>query len=180
MDQMASIDFFVVPTATFRVLFVFVVLSHAWRRVLHCQVTEHPSQEWAMQQIREAFPWDQACRYLLRDRNATYGGNWAAMTKVMGIEEVLSAPRSPWQNPFVERLIGSVRRKCLDRVIVWTRRSLCRILESYFVYNQRSRTYLALAKDAPESRVVEKPERGRIVAIPQVGGLHHRYQRQAA
>ena len=180
LDQMASIDFFVVPTATFRVLFVFVVLSHARRRVLHFQVTEHPSQEWTMQQIREAFPWDHACRYLLRDRDATYGGDWVAMTKAMGMEEVLSAPRSPWQNPFVERLIGSVRRECLDHIMVWNRRSLCRILEGYFAYYQRSRTHLALAKDAPESRVVEKPERGRIVAIPQVGGLHHRYQRQAA
>jgi putative transposase len=180
MDQMASIDFFVVPTATFRVLFVFVVLSHARRRVLHFQVTEHPSQEWTMQQMLEAFSWDHVCRHLLRDRDAIYGGDWVAMTKAMGMEEVLSAPRSPWQNPFVERLIGSVRRECLDHVIVWNRRSLCRILENYFVYYQRSRTHLALAKDAPESRVVEKPERGRIVVIPQVGGLHHRYQRHAA
>jgi transposase InsO family protein len=180
MEQMASIDFFVVPTATFRVLFVFVVLSHARRRVLHFQVTEHPSQEWTMQQMREAFPWDQGCRYLLRDRDAIYGGDWVAMTKGMGMEEVLSAPRPPWQNPFVERLIGSVRRECLDHVIVWNRRSLCRILESYFAYYQRSRTHLALAKDAPESRALEKPERGRIVGISQVGGLHHRYQRRAA
>ena len=180
MDQMASLDFFVVPTATFRVLFVFVVLSHARRRVLHFQVTEHPAQQWTMQQMREAFPWDHVCRYLLRDRDAIYGGDWVAMTKGMGMEEVLSAPRSPWRNPFVERLIGSVRRECLDHVIVWNRRSLCRILDSYFVYYQRSRTHLALAKDAPESRVVEKPERGRIVVVPQVGGLHHRYQGHAA
>jgi hypothetical protein len=108
MDQMASIDFFVVPTATFRILFVFVVLLHARRRVLHFQVTEHPTQQWTMQQMREAFPWDHACRYLLRDRDATYGRDWAAIAKAMGMEEVLSAPRSPWQNPFVERLIGSV------------------------------------------------------------------------
>ena len=180
LEQMASIDFFVVPTATFRVLFVFVVLSHARRRVLHFQVTEHPTQQWAMQQTREAFPWDQSPRYLLRDRDAIYGGDWVVITKGMGMEEVITAPRSPWQNPYVERLIGSIRCECLDHVIVWNRRSLCRILESYFVYYQHSRTHLALAKDAPESRVVEEPERGRIVMIPQVGGLHHRYQRQAA
>ncbi len=180
LEQMASIDFFVVPTATFRVLFVFVVLSHARRRVLHFQVTEHPSQEWTTQQMREAFPWDHGCRYLLRDRDAIYDGDWAAITKGMGMEEVITAPRSPWQNPYVERLIGSIRRECLDHVIVWNRRSLCRILQSYFVYYQHSRTHLALAKDAPESRVVEKPECGRIVVIPQVGGLHHRYQRWAA
>ena len=180
MEQMASIDFFLVPTATFRILFVFVVLSHARRRVLHFQVTQHPSQEWTMQQMREAFPWDHGCGYLLRDRDAIYGGDLVAMTKGLGMEEVITAPRSPWQNPYVERLIGSVRRECLNHVIVWKERSLRRTLQSYFAYYQRSRTHLALAKDAPESRVVEKPERGRVVAISQVGGLHHRYQRQAA
>ena len=180
LEQMASIDFFAVPTATFRVLFVFVVLSHARRRVLHFQVTEHPSQDWTMQQIREAFPWDQGCQYLLRDRDAIYGDDWVEMTKGLGIEEVITAPRSPWQNPFLERLIGSVRRECLDHMIVWNERSLRRTLRSYFAYYQDSRTHLALAKDAPESRAVEKPERGRIVVIPQVGGLHHRYQRHAA
>ena len=102
------------------------------------------------------------------------------MTKALGMEEVISAPRSPWQNPYVERLIGSIRRECLDHIIVWNERSLRRTLRSYFAYYQRSRTHLALAKDAPESRVVEEPERGRIVVIPQVGGLHHRYQRRAA
>jgi putative transposase len=111
MAQMASIDFFLV--ATFRLLFVFVVLSHALRRVLHFQVTEHPSQEWTMQQMREAFPWDHGCGYLLRDRDAMYGGDLVAMTKGLGMEEMICAPRSPWQNPYVERLIGSVRRECL-------------------------------------------------------------------
>src|SRR6202162_762098 len=139
---MASIDFFVVPTVTFRVLFVFVVLSHARRRVLHFQVTDHPSQDWTMQQIREAFPWDQGCRYLLRDRDAIYGDDWVEMTKGLGIEEVITAPRSLWQNPFVERLIGSVRRECLDHMIVWNERSLRRTLRSYFAYYQDSRTHL--------------------------------------
>jgi hypothetical protein len=163
-----------------RVLFVFVVLSHARRRVLHFQVTEHPSQEWTMQQMREPFPWDQSPRYLLRDRDAIYGGDLVAMTKGMGMEEVITAPHSPWQNPYVTRLIGSIRRECLDHIIVWNERSLRRTLQSYFAYYQHSRTHLALAKDAPESRVVEKPDRGRIVVIPQVGGLHHRYERHAA
>jgi transposase InsO family protein len=180
MEQVAAIDFFVVPTATFRILFVFVVLSHARRRVLHFHVTEHPTQEWTMQQMREAFPWDHGCRYLLRDRDAIYGGDLVALSKGLGMEEVTTAPRSPWQNPYVERLVGSVRRECLDHIIVWNERSLRRALQSYFAYYQRSRTHLALAKDAPESRTVEKPERGRIVVIPQVGGLHHRYQRHAA
>ena len=130
LEQMASLDFFLVPTATFRVLFVFVVLSHARRRVLHVQVTDHPSQDWTMQQIREAFPWDQGCRYLLRDGDAIYGDDWVEMTKGLGIEEVITAPRSPWQNPFVERLIGSVPRECLDHMIVWNERWLRRTLRS--------------------------------------------------
>jgi putative transposase len=98
----------------------------------------------------------------------------------MGMEEVLTAPRSPWQNPFGERLVGSIRRECLDHVMVWNERSLCRTLRNYFAYYQLSRTHLGLGKDAPEPRAVEPPERGHVVAIPQVGGLHHRYQRRAA
>jgi putative transposase len=180
LAQTAAIDFFTVPTATFRVLFVFVVLEHERRRVLHFGVTEHPTQDWTMQQMREAFPWDQAPRFVLRDRDAIYGKDFAAMTRDMGMEEVLTAPRSPWQNPFVERLVGSIRRECLDHVIVWNERSLRRTLHNYFAYYQRSRTHLALGKDAPEPRAVEPPEQGRVVAIPQVGGLHHRYQRCAA
>jgi transposase InsO family protein len=109
VQQMASIDFFTVPTATFRILFVFVVLSHARRSVVHFHVTEHPTQEWTMQQIREAFPWDSTPRYLLRDRDAIYGRDFAAMTRDMGMDEVLTAPRSLWQNPFAERLVGSRR-----------------------------------------------------------------------
>src|SRR6202050_144515 len=118
LEQMASIDFFVVPTATFRVLFVFVVLSHARRRVLHFQVTDHPSQDWTMQQIREAFPRDQGCRYP-RDRDGIYRDDWVEMTKGLGIEEVITAPRSPWQNPFLERFIGFVRRQCLVHLLWW-------------------------------------------------------------
>ena len=171
-------DFFTVPTV--RVLFVFVVLSHDRRRVVHFNVTEHPTEEWTAQQIREAFPWDQAPRYLIRDRDAIFGGAFVALTKSMGIEEVATAPRSPWQNPYVERLIGSIRRKCLDHVIVWNETSLRRILRSYFHYYQTSRTHLALAKDTPVSRAVDRPENGRIVAIAQVDGLHHRYERRAA
>ena len=180
LAQMASMDFFTVPTATFRVLFVFVVLSHARRRIVHFAVTEHPTQQWILQQLREAFPWNQAPRYVLRDRDAIYGQQFAAVVQDMGMEEVLTAPRSPWQNPYVERLVGSVRRECLDHVIVWNPRSLRRILQDYFAYYEHWRTHLALAKDAPESRPVQKPEQGRIIAIPQVGGLHHHYHRQAA
>jgi transposase InsO family protein len=123
LAQTTAIDFFTVPTATFRVLFVFVVLAHERRRVVHFGVTEHPTQEWTLLQMREAFPWDQAPRYVLRDRDATYGSDFAAMIRDVGMEEVLTAPRSPWQNPFVERLVGSIRREWLDHVIVWNERS---------------------------------------------------------
>lgn len=180
LAQMASMDFFIVPTATFRVLFVLVVLSHARRRIVHFAVTEHPTQEWTLQQLREAFPWNQSPQYLLRDRDAIYGEHLVAVIQGMGIEEVRTAPRSPWQNPYVERLVGSIRRECLDHIIVWNQRSLRRILQSYFAYYEHSRTHLALAKDSPEPRAVETPEQGRIVSIPQVVGLHHRYRRQAA
>jgi putative transposase len=180
LAQMASMDFFTVPTATFRVLFVLVVLSHARRRIVHFAVTEHPTQEWTLQQLREAFPWNQSPQYLLRDRDAIYGEHLVAVIQGMGIEEVRTAPRSPWQNPYLERLVGSIRRECLDHIIVWNQRSLRRILQSYFAYYEHSRTHLALAKDSPEPRAVETSEQGRIVSIPQVGGLHHRYQRQAA
>ena len=180
MKQTASMDYFTVPTATFRVLFVFLVLSHDRRRIVHFNVTEHPTADWTAQQIREAFPWDEAPRYLIRDRDAIFGKDLVATTKAMGIEEVVIAPQSPWQNPCVERLIGSIRRECLDHMIVWNERSLGRILHSYFQYYEGSRTHLALAKDAPVPRAVDQPENGRIEAISQVGGLHHRYQRRAA
>ena len=180
MKQTASMDFFTVPTATFRVLFVFIVLSHDRRRIVHFNVTEHPTADWTAQQIREAFPWDEAPRYLIRDRDAIFGKDLVATTKAMGIEEVVIAPQSPWQNPYVERLIGSIRRECLDHMIVWNEGSLGRILHSYFQYYEGSRTHLALAKDAPVPRAVDQPENGRIEAISQVGGLHHRYQRRAA
>ena len=121
--QTASMDFFTVPTATFRVLFVLIVLSHDRRRVMHFNVTDHPSEEWTAQQIREAFPWE-APKYLIRDRDAIFGREFVAITKSMGIEEVVTAPRSPWQNPYVERLIGSIRRECLDHVFVWNETSL--------------------------------------------------------
>jgi len=180
LAQMASMDFFTVPTATFRVLFVFVVLSHARRRIVHFAVTEHPTHEWTIQQLREAFPWNQAPRYVLRDRDSIYGNDLVAAIEGMGMEQVLTAPRSPWQNPYVERLVGSIRRECLDHIIVWNQRSLRRILQDYLLYYENSRTHLALSKDSPRSRAVEKPDQGRIVSIPQVGGLHHRYCRRAA
>jgi putative transposase len=177
---MVSIDFFVVPTAAFRVLFVLVVLAHNRRRIVHFNITEHPTAVWTAQQIIEAFPEETAPRYLLRDRDQIYGEEFRWRIAGMKIEEVITAARSPWQNPFVERLIGSIRRECLDHVIVLSESHLRRILKSYFEYYHRSRTHLSLAKDAPEPRAMQPPELGPVVEIAEVGGLHHRYKRHAA
>ena len=180
IKDMASIDFFTVPTATFRVMYVFIVLSHERRRVVHFNITDSPSAAWTGQQIIEAFPWDTAPRFLLRDRDGKYGPEFIRRVSSMGIEEVKTAPRSPWQNCYAERLIGSIRRDCLDHVIVINERHLGRILKEYFLYYHRSRTHLSLEKDCPETRAVEPPEMGKVIALPQVGGLHHRYTRLAA
>ncbi len=178
--QLVSTDFFVVPTVNFRVLYVFVVLAHHRRRLLHFNVTANPTSEWTAHQMAEVFPWDTAPRYLLRDRDSVYGDSFRATVSGMGIREVLTAPRSPWQSPYVERLIGSIRRECLDHIIVFNESSLRRILKSYFQYYLGSRTHLSLDKDTPNPRAVQPPQLGPIVELPQVGGLHHRYERQAA
>ena len=180
LADLVSIDFFVVPTATFRVLYVFVVLLHHRRQVVHFNVTDSPTAAWTAQQVVEAFPDDSAPRYLLRDRDGIYGGEFRRRVKGMLIAEVLTAPRSPWQNPFVERVIGTIRRELFDHVIVLNEGHLRRRLHSYLRYYHGSRTHLALEKDAPEPRAVEPPAQGRVVALPQVGGLHHRYIRRAA
>ena len=178
--DLVSFDFFTVLTAGLRVLFVLVVLAHHRRRVVHFNVTEHPTARWAAQQIVDAFPDDSAPAYLLRDRDAVYGDAFRKRVKGIGITEVLTAPQSPWQNPFAERLIGSIRRECLDHVVVLGERHLRRILTAYFAYYHRTRTHLSLEKDAPHGRNIEPPSLGPVLSIPEVGGLHHRYSRRAA
>src|ERR671918_479294 len=178
--DLVSLDFFTVPTAGLRVLFVLVVLAHHRRRVVHFNVTEHPTAHWTAQQIVDALPDASAPAYLLRDRDQVYGQPFRHRVKGMGIEEVLTAPQSPWQNPFAERLIGSIRRECLNHVLVLGESHLRRILTRYLAYYHQARTHLALDKDAPDSRPIELPGTGKIVELPEVGGLHHRYARQAA
>jgi transposase InsO family protein len=173
-NNLASIDFFVVPTATFRVLYVFVVLEHARRRIVHFNVTDGPSARWAGQQIVNAFPWDSAPKYLMRDRDKVYGADFVRRVHAMGIEQVLTAPRSPWQNPYCERVIGTIRRECLDHVIVLGEQHLRRILREYVEYYHGSRTHLSLDKDAPDGRDREALDDGKVIAFPKVGGLHHR------
>jgi putative transposase len=180
VGQSVSVDFFVVPTVSFRILYVFLVLAHERRRVVHFNVTEHPTTEWTAAQLTQAFPWDTPPRYLLRDRDPIYGDPFRKQAASMQIAQVLTPPRSPCQSPFVERLIGAIRRECLDHVIVLNERPLRRQIAGYIEYYHGSRCRLSFGKDAPDGRAVEPPDRGAIVAVPKVGGLHHRYQRRAA
>ena len=169
-----SSDLFVVSTVFFLVLFVFIILSHDRRRPVHVAVTEYPTSEWVAHQLLEAFPCDSAQRCLLRDRDGSYGKKYCETAQGFDIREVLTAPQSPWQNPHVERLIGSIRRECLDRVIALNESGLKRILRSYFEYYERTRTHVSLDKGAPLTRPIQTANLGPIVEVPQVGGLHHR------
>lgn len=180
VKSLVSVDFFTVPTIRFQVLYVFLVLAHDRRRILHFNVTAHPTAEWTAQQLHEAFPWDTAPRYLLRDRDRIFGDDFVEQVKAMGIQEVLSAPRSPWQRAYVERVIGTIRRECLDHVIVFNQATLYQHLKAFAAYYHESRTHLSLDKDTPGTRPAQSAEVGRIVALPQLGGLHHRYERRAA
>ena len=178
VGQLVSIDFFAVPTVTMRVLFVFIVLEHRRRQVLHFNVTEHPTAAWTSQQIVEAFADRDTPRYLIRDRDGVYGNEVRLRIESLNITEVLTAPQSPWQNPYAERVIGSIRRDCLDHFVILNARHLKRTLASYFAYYHGSRTHLGLDKQCPFPR--QATSIGRIIAIPQLGGLHHRYEHIAA
>ena len=180
VHDLVSIDFSIVPTIRFKLLFVLIVLAHSRRKVLHFNVTANPTAQWTAQQIVEAFPWDSAPKYLLRDRDAIYGGEFRKRIHAMGIEQVLSAPRSPWQNPFVERLIGTLRRDCLDHVIALNEHQLRRVVARYLDYYHDWRTQLSLSMDAPNPRMVHPPDRGRVVEVADLGGLHYHYERLAA
>jgi putative transposase len=177
--QIVAADFFVVPTVTCRLLFVPVLLGHDRRRLRHVAVTAHPTAAWTAQRIREAFPWDEAPRYLLHDRDHAFDA-LGATAKAMGIEDVVTAPHAPWQNPFAERFVGSARRECFDHVIAFNEAGVRTLMTRYRSYYETARTYLALGKDAPIPRPVMPPGDGDIVAIPELSGLRHRYERRAA
>src|SRR5260370_24942426 len=167
-------------TIRFQVLYVFLGLAHDRRRILHFNVTAHPTAEWTGQQLREACPVEEVPRSLLRDRDGIFGADFTKEVRNLGVEEVLSAPRSPWQRAYIERVIGSIRGECIDHVIVFNEESLRRHMTSYVKYYHETRTHLALEKDTPASRSAQPPDLGPVVAHPQVGGLHHRYERRAA
>jgi len=178
--DLIAVDFFVVPTATFRVLYVFMVLAHERRKVLHFNITDSPSAAWTAQQLTEAFPYSNPPGYLLRDRDGIYGLEFVRRTFGPGLKQKLIAPRSPWQNPFVERLVGSILRECLDQVIVLNEQHLRRRLTDYLSYYHHHRTHRSLDEDCPESRAVEPPAHGNVIELPLACRLHHRYARQAA
>jgi putative transposase len=172
-------DFFVVPAVTYRLPFVLVILAHDRRRVVHVAVTEHPIAAWTAQQLRNAFPDDECASYLLHDRDAAFT-DVAVTIAAMQIQDVVTARRSPWQNAYVERVIGSIRRECLDHVIALSTAGLEHVVTDYVTYYMRSRTHLSLDKDSPAPRPAMPLAAGRVVAIPEVNGLHHRYERAAA
>ena len=177
MKVSAACDFFTVPTATFKVLYVFVVLSHDRRRIEHINVTAHPTAEWTARQIIEAFPHGTEPRFLHRDRDAIFGERFRDTVKALGITEVISAKKSPWQNCYAERVIGSIRRECTDQIIALGERHLLGVLNEYVEYYNEARTHLSLEGNSPEQRQVEVD--GDIAATPVLGGLHHRYSRAA-
>ncbi len=178
--DLIALDFFTVPTATFRVLFVLIVLRHGRRRLVQFNVTEHPTAEWTARQLVEACGQEETARYLIRDRDQVYGDRFSRQAKMLDIREAAIAPRSPWQNAYAERVIGSIRRECLDHVVVIGERHLLRILSKYVGYYNAARTHLSLGKDAPDPRSMQPPSQGRVVEVPCVGGLHHEYLRRAA
>jgi len=175
-----AIDFLTVPTATFQVFFVLVILSHDRRRIVHTNATERPTAIWTAQQLLEAIGTDDTPKYLLRDNDAIYGNMFRQKVAALGLVEITTAPGSPWQNPYVERVIGSIRRECLNHTIIVGERHLRRVIANYVRYYNGVRTHMSLAKDAPDPRPIHGPRRGKIVRRPHCGGLHHEYRRKAA
>ena len=177
--EIAAIDFFTVQTVTFQVMFRFLVLFHDRRCVAYFNVTANPTVLWIAQQIVEVFPSDQSPRFSIRDRDGNYGDVFRWRVRRVGIEEVVTAPHAPWQNPFIERWIGSIRRECLDHTLILSEKDLRRVVASYVRYYLHCRPHLSLDRNAPFPRKVEPLGKGRIIRIPEVGGLHYHYLRAA-
>ncbi|MBF0153634.1 MAG: transposase [Magnetococcales bacterium] len=179
-SQIVAMDFFTIPDISFKVLYVLIFINHDRRKIIHFNVTTNPTASWVAQQIREAFPRDTAPRFLLHDRAPAFQAECRTTLRAMGIEEVITAPASPWQNPYAERMIGSIRRDVLDHIITLNEEHLRQTLANYFVYYHGFRTHLGLKKDCPDHRPVQPTDAGKIVAVPHLGGLHHQYLRKAA
>jgi len=176
-EAIAAMDFFTVPTLTFGVLYCFFVISHRRRQVLHFNVTRHPTSSWVMQQLREAFPFNTAPRYLIHDRDATFSAEVMTTARILGVKSIRTSIKSPWQNGVAERFVGNCRRDLLDHVIVLNERHLKRLMNEYVRYYHDDRTHLGLNKETPADRknATETPVNTKVVSMPRIGGLHHRY-----
>jgi transposase InsO family protein len=181
LHETIAVDFAIVPTIRFKLLFVFVVLDLARRRILQLGVTAHPTAQWTGQRLAEALPWDSHVRFLIRDRDGIYRGHeFTTRAESLGLKPVVTARASPWQNGYCERVIGTLRRECLDHVIAVNERQVQRVLDEYRRYYNRTRTHLSLKKDTPDGRSAVGSGFGHVVSVPEVSGLHHRYDRVAA
>ncbi len=176
--HIVGIDFLVARTIFFKSIHVFVAISHDRRKILHFALTANPHSQWAIQQLRETFAFDETTKYVIRDNDGIYSNEFKQTIKRFGLKDTPTAPRSPWQNPFAERVIGTLRRECLDHMIILNEKHLYNILHEYiFEYYNVSRTHMSLEKDSPEHRPIQKD--GKIVSKPILGGLHHVYSRVA-
>jgi transposase InsO family protein len=171
-------DFFIVPTVTFRLLYVLLVIQHDRRKVLHVNVTAHPTSAWVVQQLREAFPFETTAQFILLDRDSIFSAEVRDSLRRLGVQPLRTAYHSPWQNGVAERCIGTCRRELLDHVIVLNEDHLLRLLREFLAYYHHDRTHLALGKDPPMQRAVSPgpSPTAKVVSLPRVGGLHHRYE----
>ena len=179
MHNTVAIDFFTIPTATFQIYYVFLVLRHSDRKILHFNVTTNPTAQWTANQIVETFPYDTAPKYLIRDRDSIYGNYFQCRIKNMEIEEVKISYRSPWQSPYVERLVGTIRRECFNHIIVLNEKHLRKIMKEYQKYYNQIRPHLSLFRNSPIPRNIEVPSDGNVSSIEILGGLHHSYSHAA-
>jgi putative transposase len=179
MDCTAGMDFFTVPTLTGQILYGFIILAHERRKILHFNVTARPCAAWVARQLRDAFPFDSAPRFIIRDNDSIFGLKVSGCLRSMNITEILTSLGSPWQNAYAERFIGSLRRECLDHVIVLNENHLRSLMEDHLDYYHAARPHQGLGRDSPDGRTPEPPGDGQVLAEPMVRGLHHRYRRAA-
>ena len=178
--ELVAVDMFVLPTIRFQILYIFIILGLERRRLIFANVTTNPTAQWLAQQVVNAFPWDTAPKFLIRDHDTAYGLAFSARVRGLGIREIRTAVRAPQMNGFAERVIGTLRRECFDPLIVLSGRHAQHLLAEFRDWYNQDRVHPAVGKDAPEHRPVEPPELGNVVALPRLGGLHHRYCRRAA
>jgi len=176
-EAIVAFDFFTVPTLTFQLLYCFFVIEHGRRKILHCNVTRHPTADWVVQQLREAFPEASPYRYVILDRDSKFDADVITFLKATGLKPKRTSIQSPWQNGTAERWVGSCRREIQDHIIPLDERHLLRLMRDYVSYHQQDRVHDSLQKDTPDQRPIEpKPATGaNVTSMPRLGGLHHRY-----